>query len=513
MDRIAQIIHRRMLERQRAKEARQWKLPPPLSPQIPQIPTPGDSLPTENQGRPALLDLPFEIRRIILRHLLSMEEVRTVTRRPIADFFQHSLHDVKYDMETAILRTCKQLSWEGKVVLCENNFVAVPNFRLRAGRVPMWKLPQSLSSKIKPVLTVKSTDFREKLGSDSLISILDFRHYCDSLLLTADVYGSSEFSFRLELNLGLAQKLWGFPDERSFLDYMSTCIISIGPRVKNVRMGDFDLSCSRNVSGTHPRPPELTNLEQKVWDILREGRLPTSSQRVRAAFKEAERLFENQHLSQAREQYLLVKDMIISTQVDSLPRYVDDRAKFLADDPAISWCLFRVATIKTDLERRGFDSTCDHTELIEARSLTELARKWSSPEPPPSAEWLEYSVRLWFREAELFAMQIPPPFESDVIKRLCQVVLFLIPAHVRTMSRKDWMSWVHVSVHGDDASNWLPWDPSEHMYDRFNYRIGGAESLEGKFDRARDLISRKYGDEATWEHYKAIWRALILSRI
>lgn len=322
MDPITKIINRRMLERQRAKYARRWIIQPPLSPQT----LVSDTLSTENPASSDFLDIPFDVRRIILRFLLGMEEVRTVTRRQHTNFFERQLYDVKYSINTAILRTCKQLYTEGSMVLLENSFVAVPNFRSRIGHIPTWKLPQSLSSKVTPILTVRSTGPHEKNHYRSLISILDLRLYCNSLLLTIQEYRSwplnEECLFELEFVPGLVQKLWGFSDQESFLEYISRNILnSIGPLVKTIRLGDVDLSCTGGPSpnGT-PQPQMLNNLEQKIWDIFKPldpeataSRFPAPSQRIQDGFVKAERLLEEQQTSQALDEFILVKDMILNT--------------------------------------------------------------------------------------------------------------------------------------------------------------------------------------------------------
>ncbi|KAL6250072.1 hypothetical protein RBB50_002373 [Rhinocladiella similis] len=495
MDPIAEIIHRSMLERQRVKEALRWKLPPPLSPQAPES---DDILPTENPGPSAFLDLPFDVRQLILRLLLGMEEVRTVTRRhPITDFFVQPSYDVNYSINTPVLRTCKQLSWEGQMILQKNNFIAVPNFRSRMGRIPTWKLPQSFSSQFEPIMTVRSTEPHEKKQARSLISVLDFGLFCESLLRTAQQYRlvtrpvNNEFLFELEFVPGLAQKLWGFPDEGSFLGHISTSIInSIGPFVKTIRLGNFVLSCTQVPSShhdTHP-PQELTKLEQKIWSIFkprhpseRGGQFSTPSQRIDDAFETAERLFENQRLSQAQNEFIRVKDMIVITPINNRSQ--------------LNWCLFRLATMKTETERKGRGSTCSLKDLQEAKVLTELALTTFSSFPGN-----EYMTRLTFRKAELLAMLMPPHSENEIIELLCWAALDLAPGEF--LLPVDRLDWVHQSVHGDDANHWSQWDPTvPHIG---NYRKRDAGGLEGKVDRVRDLVKMKYGDEAKWEDFKTL---------
>lgn len=488
MDPITKIINRRMRERQRAKDSRRVNFSPPLSPQTPV----SDTFPAENPAPCYLLNIPFLLRRIILRLLLGMEEVRTVNRRQPNDFFILQLYDVKYSIDTAILRTCKQLSEEGSMILRENSFVAVPNFRSRIGHIPTWKLPQSLSSEITPILTVRSTVPHEKKNYSSLISILDFRLYCNSLLYTVQKYQSwvnfnEECSFELEFIPGLVQKLWGFPDEKSFLDYISGSIFDfIGPLVKTIRIGDFELGSTEGSStnGTH-QPQMLNNLEQKIWDIFKPldpeataPRFPAASQRIRDAFVKAENLFEKRHLSQALNEFILVKDMIISTKTN--------------DKSRLKWCLFRMATMETANDREGFDRTRNLNDLLEAEHHTEAALNAFSSSPRR-----EYWVRLTFRRAELLAMLTPRQSENKIIELLCQVALDVAPEALLPLNER--LEWVHTSVHGDDVDHWSHWDPAVRQYGR--YRMRDADGLEDKVDRVRDLIRKKYGDEAKWEDF------------
>lgn len=577
MDPIAKIIHRRMLERQRAKEKRQQKTLPPLSSPEPLVageeenslavtPVVEDPVPC------AFLDLPFDVRRVILRYLLGMDQVRTVTRKFEKNFYTRPKHDVSYSMNTAVLRTCKQLLTEGSIVLRENSFVAVPNFRPRTGRIPTWKLPQparsrsslstTFSSEIKPILTVKSTDPHEKKGYNSFISILDFRLYCESWMFTAEEYHSyqwrsnpttqGQFSFELEFVPGLAQKLWGFPNEKVFLDYISTSIReSIGPLVKTVRLGDFELSCispsktspdndgDRDDGEKHtshpPSPPQkLTNLEQKIWDMFKPGRDPgerarrfqTADQRIQAAFNKAERMFEDLSLEeelrettvQVRDEFKKVKEMILA-------------AAGPVQSARLNWCLFRLATMKTAIEINGGHALVaerDLKDLQEAQRLNDLANRIIAGD--------EYRLRLGLRKAELSLLLSPAVTstttttttttmtrlmpststsatttstirsENELIKLLCNLAWEFAPYGTEYRFQEAKLDWVHRSVHGDDDSkNWERWTRGT-LLEWQDYRIKDAvgETLEPKIDRVRSLIVARYGQEARWKHFDNI---------
>lgn len=154
-----------------------------------------------------------------------------------------------------------------------------------------------------------------------------------------------------------------------------------------------------------------------------------------------------------------------------------------------------MSTVKTAIERGPFDSTHNRNDLREAKYHTETALRVIRSSPSR-----EYIVRLTFRKAELLAILSPRQSENEIIELLCQAALDFVPEGL--FLREDRLEWVHLSVHGDDANHWSPWDPALRQYGR--YRMRDADELEGKVDRVRDLIRKKYGDEAEWEDFLSL---------